>query len=178
MCWAALQIHLQVFYSLHNEYEGEMELQRICLCVYPTHPLIGQTTAEDRRYRLAVACVLLLCVLLLTATTVLWIKFSILNTEKDQLQDSHNTLIVEKEKLQSGYDKLSVERNQLQTSYMKMTLQRDYLRERTNNLTMERDQLQKMKDELQRKLNTLGEQILSDRSIRYTAVSIVIQDQH
>ncbi|MCJ8749243.1 hypothetical protein PDJAM_G00174140, partial [Pangasius djambal] len=60
----------------------------------------GLTTVGDRCYRLAVACVLLLCVLLLIAATVLWIKFSILHTEKDQLQSTYDFLLIDRDQLQ------------------------------------------------------------------------------
>ncbi|XP_026798874.3 CD209 antigen isoform X1 [Pangasianodon hypophthalmus] len=127
----------------------------------------GLTTVGDRCYRLAVACVLLLCVLLLVAATVLWIKFSILNREKHQLQSTYDFLLIERDQLQKSYKKLIFDIDQLQISYMKMTLERDLLQARNNNLTKEReeqwatieilkneiDQLQKTKDELQRKLN-------------------------
>ncbi|KAF5880170.1 antigen like protein, partial [Clarias magur] len=75
-------------------------------------------TAWSRCYRVSAVCVVLLCVLLLTAITLLWIKFSMLNTENNQLQ--------------TRYNNLTIERNQLQTSY--------------NNLTIERDKLKKERD--------------------------------
>ncbi|KAG7313931.1 hypothetical protein KOW79_022427 [Hemibagrus wyckioides] len=43
-------------------------------------------TAWCRHYRLTAVCVVMLCVLLLTAITVLWIKYNNLNKERDQLQ--------------------------------------------------------------------------------------------
>ncbi|MCI4395034.1 hypothetical protein PGIGA_G00175810 [Pangasianodon gigas] len=77
-------------------------------------PHTGGDTAGGRCYRLTAVCVVLLCVLLLTAITVLWIKFSILNTEKDQLQTSYNNLNTEKDQLQTKYNNLTIERDQLQ----------------------------------------------------------------
>ncbi|XP_053533496.1 C-type lectin domain family 6 member A [Ictalurus punctatus] len=106
----------------------------------------GLTTAGDRCYRLAVLCVLLLCLLLLIATTVLWIEFTILTTEKDQLQSTYTALIIEQDRLQTSYNKLTVERNHLRTRYMRMTLERDQLQTSYNNLTIERDQLQRERD--------------------------------
>ncbi|XP_053474880.1 C-type lectin domain family 4 member M-like isoform X1 [Ictalurus furcatus] len=106
----------------------------------------GLTTAGDRCYRLAVLCVLLLCLLLLIATTVLWIEFTILTTEKDQLQSTYTALIIEQDRLQTSYNKLIAERNHLQSSYMRMTLERDQLEDRNNNLTIERNQLQRERD--------------------------------
>ncbi|XP_060771614.1 CD209 antigen-like protein A [Neoarius graeffei] len=54
-------------------------------------------------YRLTVVCVVLLCVLLLIAVTVLWIKFNNLTKEKDQLQTSYNNLTKEKDQLQTKF---------------------------------------------------------------------------
>ncbi|XP_049328650.1 CD209 antigen-like protein E [Astyanax mexicanus] len=82
-------------------------------------------SAGSRRYRLAAVGLGLLCVLLLTAITVLWIQFNQLTAERDQLQTS--------------YTNLTAERDQLQTSY--------------TNLTAERDQLQAERDGLQRRLS-------------------------
>ncbi|KAF5894268.1 C-type lectin domain family 4 member E-like isoform X1, partial [Clarias magur] len=81
-------------------------------------------TAWSRCYRLTAVCEMLLCVLLLTAITVLWINYHILKTECSQLQSSNNNL--------------TIERDQLQTS--------------NNNLTKERDQLQRERDEFLRTL--------------------------
>ncbi|KAK3507549.1 hypothetical protein QTP70_028452, partial [Hemibagrus guttatus] len=130
----------------------------------------GRTTAGDRCYNLAVACVLLLCVLLLTAATVLWIKFSILNTELDKLQTTYSTLITERDQLQTSYKYLTTERNRLWTKTMQMSLERDHLKARNNNLTINGDeqkatilnlvkemkQLQNNYDELQKKLKAFG----------------------
>ncbi|KAG7313948.1 hypothetical protein KOW79_022444 [Hemibagrus wyckioides] len=93
----------------------------------------GGDTACSRCYRLTAVCVmLLLCVLLLAAITVLWIKFYILKTENNQLQTSYNNLTKERDQLQSSYNNLTKERDQLQSSY--------------SNLAIERDQLQKERD--------------------------------
>ncbi|XP_058240763.1 CD209 antigen-like protein E [Hemibagrus wyckioides] len=130
----------------------------------------GRTSSGDRCYNLAVACVLFLCVLLLTAATVLWIKFGILNTEFEKLQTTYSTLITEQDQLQTSYKYLTTERNRLWTKTMQMGLERDHLKARNNNLTINRDeqkatiknledgmkQLQKKYDELQNLLNTIG----------------------
>ncbi|XP_058240762.1 C-type lectin domain family 4 member E-like isoform X2 [Hemibagrus wyckioides] len=61
-------------------------------------------------------------------TSVLWIKFNILSTDKTKLETSHNNL--------------TIERDQLQTSY--------------NTLTIEREKLQREREELERFSNKLG----------------------
>ncbi|XP_049328639.1 asialoglycoprotein receptor 1-like [Astyanax mexicanus] len=88
----------------------------------------------SRRYRLAAVGLGLLCVLLLTATTVLWIQFNHLTAERDQLQTSYTNLTAERDQLQTSNTNLTAERDQLQTS--------------NTNLTAERDQLQKERDQL------------------------------
>ncbi|XP_053474891.1 CD209 antigen-like protein E [Ictalurus furcatus] len=63
-------------------------------------------TAWSRCYRVTAVCVVLLCVLLLTAVTVLWIKFTNLNTENNQLQTSYNNLTIERDQLQKVREEL------------------------------------------------------------------------
>ncbi|XP_036438801.1 C-type lectin domain family 4 member E-like [Colossoma macropomum] len=58
-------------------------------------------TAGYRYYRLTAVCLGLLCVLLLTAIIVLWIKLNTLTAERDQLQTSYNMLTVENNQLQT-----------------------------------------------------------------------------
>ncbi|GAA6067158.1 C-type lectin domain family 4 member K-like, partial [Tachysurus ichikawai] len=43
-------------------------------------------TAWSRHYRLSAMCLLLLCVFLLTAVTVLWVKYNTLTKERQQVQ--------------------------------------------------------------------------------------------
>ncbi|KAF4071632.1 hypothetical protein AMELA_G00275580, partial [Ameiurus melas] len=74
----------------------------------------GGDTAWSRYYRVTAVCVVLLCVLLLTAVTVLWIKFTNLNTENNQLQTIYDHLIIERYQLQTSYNTLTIERDQLQ----------------------------------------------------------------
>ncbi|KAM9449843.1 uncharacterized protein Hap1MRO34_022305 [Clarias gariepinus] len=102
----------------------------------------GGATAWGRCYRGTAVCMLLLCVLLLTAITVLWIKYITLNTENNQLQTSFNNLTIERDQLQTSFNNLTIERDQLQTSYNNLTIERDQLQTSYNNLTIERNQLQ------------------------------------
>ncbi|KAF4071623.1 hypothetical protein AMELA_G00275420 [Ameiurus melas] len=87
----------------------------------------GGDTTWSRCYRVTAVCVVLLCVLLLTAITVLWIKFTILNTENNQLQTNYNNLTIERDQLQTSYNNLTIERDQLQISYNTLTIERDQL---------------------------------------------------
>ncbi|XP_060720555.1 hepatic lectin-like isoform X1 [Tachysurus vachellii] len=131
-----------------------------------------RTTAGDRCYNPAVVCVLLLGFLLLTAATVLWVKFSILNTELNKLQSTYRTLIIERDQLQTSYKHLTLERNRLWTRKIQMSLERDHLKGRNKNLTINREkqeakimslenrmkQLEKTMDELQNLLNNIDTQ--------------------
>ncbi|XP_049327983.1 C-type lectin domain family 4 member M-like [Astyanax mexicanus] len=99
-------------------------------------------SAGSRRYRLAAVGLGLLCVLLLTAITVLWIQFNHLTAERDQLQTSYTNLTAERHQLQTSNTNLTAERDQLQTSYTNLTAERDQLQTSNTNLTAERDQLQ------------------------------------
>ncbi|KAF5889906.1 C-type lectin domain family 4 member E-like isoform X1, partial [Clarias magur] len=100
-----------------------------------------RTTAWSRCYRWTAVCVVLLCVVLLTAVTVLWTKYNNLKTERHQLQTSYNTLSVESNMLQMSCHNLTTERDQLQTSYNTLTIQRNRLQTSYNALTVERNQL-------------------------------------
>ncbi|KAI4891876.1 hypothetical protein NFI96_000846, partial [Prochilodus magdalenae] len=135
----------------------------------------------------AAVCLGLLCVLLLAALTVLWMKFTVdrdqLQTnktnltietiERDQLQTSYTNLAKERDQLQTSYTNLTKERDQLQTSYTNLTIERDQLQTSYTNLTKERDQLQtsytnlaKEKEQLQTSYTNLTkerEQLQKDR---------------
>ncbi|KAI4873728.1 hypothetical protein NFI96_008038 [Prochilodus magdalenae] len=90
-------------------------------------------------YRLAAVFLGLLCVLLLTAIIVLWIK---LTAERDQLQTRYSNLDNEKDQLQTSYTNLTNEKDQLQTSY--------------TNLDNEKAGLQRKLSELDEALKMLG----------------------
>ncbi|KAI4896682.1 hypothetical protein NFI96_029439, partial [Prochilodus magdalenae] len=93
-------------------------------------------------YRVAAVCLGLLCVLLLTAIIVLWVQFSNMTTERDQLQTSYTNLAKERDQLQTSYTNLAKERDHLQTSNTNLAKERDQLQSSNTNLTKERDHLQ------------------------------------
>ncbi|KAG9259799.1 C-type lectin domain family 6 member A-like [Astyanax mexicanus] len=68
--------------------------------------LIESRSAGSRRYRLAAVGLGLLCVLLLTAITVLWIQFNHLTAERDQLQTSNSNLTMERDGLQRRFSEV------------------------------------------------------------------------
>ncbi|XP_049328638.1 C-type lectin domain family 12 member B-like [Astyanax mexicanus] len=77
-------------------------------------------SAGSRRYRLAAVGLGLLCVLLLTAITVLWIQFNHLTAERDQLQTSKTNLTAERDQLQTSYTNLTAERDRLQRRFSEL----------------------------------------------------------
>ncbi|KAF5889905.1 C-type lectin domain family 4 member E-like isoform X1, partial [Clarias magur] len=99
-------------------------------------------TVWSRCYKRTAVCVVLLCVVLLTAVTVLWTKYNNVKTERHQLETSYNTLTIEKAKLQTSYNNLTIEKDQLQTSYNNLTIEKAKLQTSYNNLAIERDKLQ------------------------------------
>ncbi|KAI4888408.1 hypothetical protein NFI96_027463, partial [Prochilodus magdalenae] len=104
-------------------------------------------------YRLAAVCLGLLCVLLLTAIIVLWIK---LTAERDQLQTSYTNLDNEKDQLQTRYTNLTNEKDQLQARYTNLTNEKDQLQTRYTNLDNEKAGLQRKLSELDEALNKPG----------------------
>ncbi|XP_053335451.1 C-type lectin domain family 4 member K-like [Clarias gariepinus] len=113
-------------------------------------------------YRVTTVCLALVCVLLLTAITVVWIKYNNLNTEYSHLQTSNNNLMIERDQLQTSYNKPTIERDRLQTSYNNLMIERDQLQTSYNNLRIEGDQLQTSynnltieRDQLQTSYNNL-----------------------
>uniref|UniRef100_A0A3B4CIS8 C-type lectin domain-containing protein n=1 Tax=Pygocentrus nattereri TaxID=42514 RepID=A0A3B4CIS8_PYGNA len=108
-----------------------------------------------RYYRLTAVCLGLLCVILLAAITVLWVKFNNLTIDRDQLQTSYTNLTVERDQLETSYTNLTTERDQLQTSYTSLTTERDQLQTNNDNMKNEMGQLQKEKETLQKKLSEL-----------------------
>ncbi|XP_053335457.1 C-type lectin domain family 12 member B-like [Clarias gariepinus] len=107
-----------------------------------TAPHTGFNTTGGRCYRVTAVCAVLLCVLLLCAVTLLWIKFTNLTIERDQLQTRNNNLTIERNQLQTSNNNLTIERNQLQTSNNNLTIERNQLQTWYNNLTKNREQCQ------------------------------------
>uniref|UniRef100_A0A3B4D7G2 C-type lectin domain-containing protein n=1 Tax=Pygocentrus nattereri TaxID=42514 RepID=A0A3B4D7G2_PYGNA len=167
-----------------EEERGNTELG-ILLCIFLVS---GINTAGSRYYRLAAVCLGLVFVLLLTGITVLWINYTTLTIERDQLQTSYTSLTIERDKLQTSYTTLTIERDQLQTSYTTLTMERDQLQTKRDqlktsytSLTIERDQiqtnndnmknemgqLQKEKETLQKKLSLLEQEKITFRDSFY-----------
>ncbi|XP_072526534.1 uncharacterized protein [Salminus brasiliensis] len=132
-----------------------------------------------RCYKLTAVCLGLLCVLLLTAITLLWIKLS---AERDQLQTRNTNLTLERDQLQSSYTNLTVERDQLQTSYINLAKERDQLQTRYTSLTKERDQLQTSytsltKERDQDQLNTSNTNLAKERDQLQTSYTNLAKER-
>ncbi|KAI4901809.1 hypothetical protein NFI96_032141 [Prochilodus magdalenae] len=84
----------------------------------------GTSTGGRRCLRATAVCLGLLCVLLLTGITVLWVQFT---AERDQLLTSYTNLTAERDQLQTSNTNLTVERDQLQTSYTKVSKEKTQL---------------------------------------------------
>ncbi|KAF5887223.1 C-type lectin domain family 4 member E-like isoform X1, partial [Clarias magur] len=110
----------------------------------------GGNTAWSRWFRLIAVCEMLLCVLLLTAITVLWINYHILKRENNQLQTSNNNLTIERDQLQRERDQLQRERDQLQRERDQLQRERDQLQRERDQFQSERDQVQREREELER----------------------------
>ncbi|XP_046700933.1 CD209 antigen-like protein C isoform X2 [Silurus meridionalis] len=92
-------------------------------------------TARFRCYTLAVVFLLSLIVILLAVVAIPWIKFNNLTKERNQLQRSYNNLTFERDQLEASYKQVAEERDQFQ---------------------MKRDELQKKLSQLKEDINTPG----------------------
>nr|XP_055064541.1 CD209 antigen-like protein B [Misgurnus anguillicaudatus] len=105
-----------------------------------------------RSYRSVSVCLVLLCVLLLTAVIVLCVlintnnqQFNIktknITEERDQLLTKYTNITEERDKVLTKYTNITEERDQLLTKYNDITEERDQLLTKYTNITKERDQL-------------------------------------
>ncbi|XP_042588431.1 CD209 antigen-like protein C isoform X3 [Cyprinus carpio] len=113
-----------------------------------THKLLqptGSDSVKSRSSRAAVVCLVLLCVLLLTAVIVLCVHVYTNNTnytqEGDELLTKINNLTEEGDQLLTKITNLTEERDQLLTMITNLTEERDQLLTKITNLTEERDKL-------------------------------------
>ncbi|KAL6466574.1 hypothetical protein MHYP_G00243780 [Metynnis hypsauchen] len=88
----------------------------------------------SRCSRLAVVCLVLLCVLLLTTTIVFYKYYTRVEGEKKSLSQTILSLKVDRENLLSSIRNLAEERNQLNSSYQNLTEERDQMNKKMNEL--------------------------------------------
>ncbi|KAI4902229.1 hypothetical protein NFI96_029757 [Prochilodus magdalenae] len=124
-------------------------------------------------YRLAAVCLGLLCVLLLTAIIVLWVQFSNLAKERDQIQTSNTNLAKERDQLQTNNTNMTKERDQLQTSNTNLTKERDQLQSSYTNLAKERDQQLQNQSECQQKFSNLVKALQPDWTYFETSIYLI-----
>ncbi|XP_055064538.2 uncharacterized protein [Misgurnus anguillicaudatus] len=98
----------------------------------------GSENVRKRSYRSVTVCLVLLCVLLLTAVIVLCV---LINTNNQQFNIKTKNIIKEIDRLLTEYTNITEERDQLLTKYTNITEERDQLLTKYTNLTEERDQL-------------------------------------
>ncbi|XP_067248856.1 CD209 antigen-like protein C [Chanodichthys erythropterus] len=119
-----------------------------------------------RSSRAAAVCLVLLCVLLLTAVIVLCVTFTLesrqlisknenLTNERDQLLTNITNLSEERDGLKIKTKNLTNDRDQLLTNITNLTQERDGLKIKNKNLINERDQLKLEKNDLQMSLGKL-----------------------
>uniref|UniRef100_A0A672N2C2 C-type lectin domain-containing protein n=1 Tax=Sinocyclocheilus grahami TaxID=75366 RepID=A0A672N2C2_SINGR len=104
-------------------------------------PSSGSDSVKIRNYRAAVVCLVLLCVLLLTAVKVLCVHIHTKSTDYTEDRDELLTKITN----------LTEERDQILTKYIHMTNERDGLLIKNDNLTKQKDQF----SDLELQLNNL-----------------------
>uniref|UniRef100_A0A9J7X156 C-type lectin domain-containing protein n=1 Tax=Cyprinus carpio carpio TaxID=630221 RepID=A0A9J7X156_CYPCA len=117
----------------------------------------GSDSVKIRRSRAAVVCLVLLCVLLLTAVIVLCVHIHTKNTnyteETPQLLTRNNSLTEETQQLLTKITNLTEERGQLLTKYINMTNERNGLLIKNDNLTKQREQFNQKRKQLQKILS-------------------------
>ncbi|XP_065146259.1 uncharacterized protein [Paramisgurnus dabryanus] len=99
----------------------------------------GSECVMNRSYRSVTVCLVLLCVLLLTAVIVLCVLINT-NNQQDQLLTKYTNITEERDQLLTKYN-ITEERDQLLTKYTNITEERDQLLTKYTNITEERDQL-------------------------------------
>ncbi|XP_026075390.1 CD209 antigen-like protein C [Carassius auratus] len=126
--------------------------------------LTGSDSVKIRNYIAAVVCLVLLCVLLLTAVIVLCLT---LIQERPQLISKNENLTNEREQLTLKNTNLTNEREQLILKNTNLTNEREQLILKTHNLTRDRDQLIQEKNDLQRSLGKLDGWIYYQSSLYF-----------
>ncbi|XP_052423970.1 C-type lectin domain family 4 member A isoform X1 [Carassius gibelio] len=105
----------------------------------------GSDSVKSRSSRAAVVCLVLLCVLLLTAVTALCVHIHTINTnytqERDQLLTKINSLTEDRDELQTKINGLKEDRDQLLTNITIIREETDKLIIQIRNLLNERQQL-------------------------------------
>ncbi|XP_056591956.1 asialoglycoprotein receptor 1-like isoform X1 [Triplophysa dalaica] len=103
-----------------------------------TSQLKGSECARNRSHRSVLVCLVVLCVLLLTAVIVLCV---LIYTNNHEFHNNNKNITEERDQLLTKYTNITQERDQLLTKYTNITEERDQLLTKYTNITEERDQL-------------------------------------
>ncbi|XP_052423964.1 C-type lectin domain family 4 member M-like isoform X5 [Carassius gibelio] len=124
--------------------KGEITVEMEDLNITRIHPSehTGSDSVRIRSSRAAVVCLVLLCVLLLTAVIVLCVHTY-----------TNNTHCTEDRKLLTKITNLTEQIDQILTKYINMTNERDGLLMRIDNLTKQKDQFSQERNQLRTILN-------------------------
>ncbi|KAK9969975.1 hypothetical protein ABG768_028116 [Culter alburnus] len=121
----------------------------------------GSDTVRNRSSRASSVCLVLLCVLLLTAVIVLCVLINSKSTnyseETHQLLTKITNLTEERDQQQNEKDQLQIKITNLTEERDQQQNEKDQLQIKITNLTEERDQQQNEKDQLQIKITNLTE---------------------
>ncbi|XP_057177681.1 uncharacterized protein LOC130546432 [Triplophysa rosa] len=98
----------------------------------------GSECVRNRRLRSVLVCLVVLCVLLLTAVIVLCV---LIYTNNHQFHINYKNITQDRDQLLTKYTKLTEERNELLTNNIKLTEEKDQLLNKYTKLTEERDQM-------------------------------------
>ncbi|XP_073730771.1 uncharacterized protein [Misgurnus anguillicaudatus] len=111
------------------------------------HSASGSENVKNKCYRSVTVCLVLLCVLLLTAVIVLCVlintnnqqfKTKNITEERDQLLTKYTNITKERDQLLTKYTNITKERDQLLTKYIKLTEEKKQLLTKYTNITEKR----------------------------------------
>ncbi|XP_042588432.1 CD209 antigen-like protein C [Cyprinus carpio] len=166
MCKDEDREKMNIYANIHslNIHDVRTETENTRKHQTPQHT--GTDCVKIRRYRAAVVCLVLLCVLPLTAVIVLCVHIHTNNThyaeesggllinitklaeEKDQLLTRNTELTEKTDQLLTKIANLTEARDQLVNKSMQLTKERDGLLSSNRDLIKQRDQLHQEKNEL------------------------------
>ncbi|KAA0703915.1 Collectin-12 Collectin-3 [Triplophysa tibetana] len=166
-----------------NIYANRDEINRLDVCratedtrKNQTFQHTGSETVRNRSHRSVVVCLVVLCVLLLTAVIVLCVliytnnqQFHInqknITEERDQLLTNNILLEEENDQLITKYINITEEKDQLQNKYIKLTEERDQKDFKYINMIKEKEGLLSNNDNLNKQKEQLTQQINKLKSI-------------
>uniref|UniRef100_A0A671L3U7 C-type lectin domain-containing protein n=1 Tax=Sinocyclocheilus anshuiensis TaxID=1608454 RepID=A0A671L3U7_9TELE len=138
--------------------EITMEIEDLNITRIQPSEHTGSDSVRIRSSRAAAVCLLLLCVLLLTAVIVLCAQI-FTNIDLERPATRNNNLTEERDQLLTKNKNLTGERDQLLTKITSLSGDRDWLLNKNINLTNERDELIAKNDNLIKQRDQLNQEI-------------------